>query len=144
MRAVVLFLGTLLAWVGLMLVVPLTAQSGNEASIEGVVTDPSGALVPGAEIKARNLQTLASFSEVTNEGGLFAFPVLPLGTYELITQRSGFATLVVRDVVLTVGAKALQAHAVRKQVAHGDAEVVLQLEFKSEISLLYIWLPVSP
>jgi outer membrane receptor protein involved in Fe transport len=130
MRVDVPLLCTLLAWVGLTLVVPLSAQSGNEASIEGVVTDPSGAVVPGAEIKARNLQTLASFSGVTNEGGLFAFPVLPLGTYELITHRSGFATLVASDLVLTVGAKvnltlrlALPSRA-ESIVVKGDAPVV--------------------
>jgi len=83
----------------------LHAQSGNQGSIEGIVSDPSGAVVAGVAVKARNIQTSVTFTATTNEDGLFQFPVLPLGTYELTTERTGFATLILKDVVVTVGAR---------------------------------------
>ena len=81
------------------------AQTGNQGALEGVLTDPSGAAVARAEVQARNTQTLVGTSAITNENGVFVFPVLPLGSYELTVQHPGFATLVVQDVKLTVGAK---------------------------------------
>jgi outer membrane receptor protein involved in Fe transport len=83
----------------------LHAQSGDLGSIEGTVTDPSGAAVAGVDVKARNVQTSATFATKTDEDGLFHFPMLPLGTYELTTEHDGFATLVLREVVVTVGAR---------------------------------------
>jgi hypothetical protein len=69
------------------------------------VTDPSGAIVARAEVEAKSLQTLVIFSTITNENGLFAFPVLSLGVYELTAQHPGFAPLVVQRVTINVGAK---------------------------------------
>src|SRR5574337_721374 len=79
------------------------AQSGDQGSIEGTVTDPSGALVPGVTLTVRNAATAAAFTTRSNENGLFRFPVLPAGMYELVAQRSGFATLIQKNVVVTVG-----------------------------------------
>ena len=81
------------------------AQTGNQGALEGVLTDPSGAAVARAEVQARNTQTLVGTSAITNENGVFVFPVLPLGLYELTVQHPGYATLVVQDITLTVGAK---------------------------------------
>lgn len=83
----------------------LHAQSGDFGSIEGSVTDPSGAMVADVDVKARNVQTSAPFATKTNEGGLFHFPVLPLGTYELTMEHAGFARLVLTEVVVAVGAR---------------------------------------
>ena len=84
---------------------PASAQSGNEGSIEGTVTDPSGAVVPGVAVHARNVGTSASVSTTTNDLGIFRFLVLPVGTYEVVCERAGFATLIQKDVVVSVGAK---------------------------------------
>ncbi len=91
----------------ILLVCPLLVrgQVGNQASIDGVITDPAGAVVPGAAVRARNLQTSATFHISTSEDGFFRFPVLPVGTYELIAEHAGFAPLTVKDLVVTVGAK---------------------------------------
>ena len=59
----------------------------------------------GVAVKARNASTSATFLTTTNEKGLFHFPVLPLGTYEVVASHSGFATLTLKDVVVTVGAR---------------------------------------
>src|SRR5437868_7328330 len=102
------------------------AQTGNQGALEGVLTDPSGAAVARAEVQARNTQTLVGTSAITNENGVFVFPVLPLGLYELTVQHPGYATLVVQDITLTVGAKvnlrlqlSLPAHA-ESIVVRGD------------------------
>lgn len=90
----------------LLLLVPNTkAQSGNEGSIEGTVTDASGAVVPGVILKARNLSTSETTATTTNDLGIFRFLVLPAGTYEISADHPGFATLIHNGVTVTVGAK---------------------------------------
>jgi len=59
------------------------AQVGNQASVEGTVTDPSGAVVPNVAIKLTNTGTGIAFTGMTNDSGYFRFPVIPVGTYEL-------------------------------------------------------------
>jgi len=81
------------------------AQSGNEGSIESFVTDPSGAVVSGVNVTARNIHTAALYYAVTDGDGRFRFLVLPVGTYEVTAEHTGFATLVDKDVEVTVGAK---------------------------------------
>ncbi len=85
--------------------IPGAAQTGNEGSVEGIVTDPSGATVPGVSLQARNLETAATLTATTNQDGLFRFPVLPVGTYELVAERAGFATLFQKPLGVTVGAR---------------------------------------
>lgn len=87
----------------LILAQPAGGQSGNEGSIAGRVTDPSGAVVPGVVLRATHRGTSATAVTSSNEQGLFRFAVLPVGTYELAAERAGFARLVHREVVLTVG-----------------------------------------
>src|SRR6266478_1374894 len=84
---------------------PVRAQLGNEGSIEGVVTDPSGAVIPGVALRVTNLGTSATFSTTTNELGLFRFPVLSVGSYELVAKHPGFASLIQKNVVVNIGAE---------------------------------------
>src|SRR6202022_5130624 len=72
---------------------PTQAQSGNQGSIEGVVTDSSGAVLAGVAVGVRNLETAATVGAPTNDIGLFRFPILPLGSYELTAEHPGFAKL---------------------------------------------------
>ncbi len=83
----------------------LCGQSSNEGSIEGTVTDPSGAVVPGVTLRVREVNTSATHSATTDDRGFFRFLVLPVGSYELIAEREGFATFTYKNVKLTVGAK---------------------------------------
>ncbi len=80
-------------------------QTGNQGSIEGTVFDPSGAVVPGATLTASNAATGASFTAQSNADGIYRFAVLPVGTYDLKLEKSGFTTSVTKDIVVTVGAK---------------------------------------
>ena len=84
---------------------PVTAQSGNQGTIEGTVSDPSGAVVSGTQITATNTATGASFSVTAGGDGLFRFPVLPVGTYDISATQSGFSKYIQQGVVLNVGAK---------------------------------------
>ncbi len=85
------------------------------ASISGRVTDPSEALVTGAAITARQLETNITSSSVTDREGRFRFPYLKVGQYQLTVRKTGFAdalrSLTIRlggaydiHVVLSVGA----------------------------------------
>lgn len=87
----------------LAVVASVKAQSGNEGSIEGIVTDATGAVVPAAELQITQFQTSARFSTQSNAAGYFWFPAVPVGTYRLETKHAGFATLVVNQIEVRVG-----------------------------------------
>jgi hypothetical protein len=65
-------------------------QSVGYASIGGRITDPSGAVVPGAQVAARQLETNLSSSTTADERGRFRFPFLRVGTYEISVRQAGF------------------------------------------------------
>jgi hypothetical protein len=62
----------------------------NFASVSGRVTDAQGAVVPGARVTARQIDTNITSETVTNSDGRFRFPYLKIGAYELKVQLSGF------------------------------------------------------
>jgi hypothetical protein len=70
--------------------------------ISGTVTDPNGAVVPGATVKATNIATNLTRETTTNDDGNYAFQALPPGRYKVEATASGFATLTVEaDVNIT-------------------------------------------
>jgi hypothetical protein len=81
----------------LFLIVPLVlsasssafAQTGN-ASLGGIVQDPSKALVPGVSITATNIDTGVVTPTLTNEAGAYNFPVLQPGNYRVSAELQGF------------------------------------------------------
>lgn len=94
------------AWVLALLLVsaPVWAQ-GNQGTIEGTVVDASGAAVPAVNLQVTSLTTGASFKTTSDSSGLFTFPVLPTGNYQLQAEKAGFATLKQQPVIVTVGAR---------------------------------------
>src|SRR5436309_15261437 len=94
-------------------VIPAMAQTFGE--VTGRVTDPSGAVIPGASVALTNVNTNAVRNVVTTEAGAYTFPSIPPGFYRLRTELAGFKAAVsetfevqvqqvVRlDVVLQVG-----------------------------------------
>src|ERR1700752_1599844 len=78
-------------------------QTINNASISGRVTDPSGAVVSGAGVTAKQTDTNITSSATTDSDGRFRFSVLPVGEYEVMVRQEGFANAI-RSVTLTVGA----------------------------------------
>ena len=81
----------------------LAQESVNYASISGRVTDPSGALVVGAAVTARQVDTNLASTQETDKEGRFRFPYLRVGQYEIKVQQKGFAETT-ETLTLTVGA----------------------------------------
>ena len=75
----------------------------NFASVGGRVTDPQGAVVPGASVSARQTETNVVSETVTNAEGRFRLPYLKVGTYELKVHVDGFAATT-RTLRASVGA----------------------------------------
>ena len=59
------------------------AQSTTEGAIAGTVTDPSGAVVSGANVAARNNGTNQEFTTTTDSSGYYRINLVPPGTYTL-------------------------------------------------------------
>src|ERR1043166_5324202 len=79
------------------------AQSASTATIIGTVTDPRGAVVPGATVVARNVDTgIERTTQTTNEG-LYRFDNLPPGNYDVRVDAQGFSTTEAKAVKLQVG-----------------------------------------
>ncbi len=78
-------------FLGIATAMPAAAQStAINGSIEGVVTDDSGAVLPGVTVTIDNLDTGDSRVVVTNESGLYRAPLLPLGRYRVSAELQGF------------------------------------------------------
>src|SRR5436309_13089181 len=75
----------------------------SDAVIVGIVTDPSGASVSGAQVTAVNTATGISRDVVTNETGAYRIGPLVPGTYEVRISLPGFKTKVQSSVVLQTG-----------------------------------------
>ena len=72
-------------------------------SIRGTVVDTSQAIINGATVLATNSATGVSRSEVSNQDGIFVFPDLPIGTYQLQISKNGFQTQKHDGIVLLTG-----------------------------------------
>lgn len=72
-------------------------------TIQGTVTDTNGAIVPGANVEIKNLDTNLSRTVTTDEGGRFVVLALPSGPYSITVSKTGFATSVAERLDLTVG-----------------------------------------
>ncbi len=81
------------------------AGQGATATIQGTVTDQSGAAVPGAEVQVKNTGTGATQTTASDPAGRFVAADLPVGSYELQAAKMGFSTVVHRGITLTVGAQ---------------------------------------
>jgi hypothetical protein len=67
-----------------------SASASVTGSISGIVTDESGAVIAGAEITARGLETGIERSVHTDEKGFYSFLALPVGTYTVSVRKTGF------------------------------------------------------
>ena len=81
---------SLLAFAALLLTVPATAQF--RTSVQGVVTDPDGAVVPGAELTLKNSATNETIVRTSDSAGIFNFNALPSAVFTLTAKKAGFQT----------------------------------------------------
>jgi hypothetical protein len=96
------------AWLLGVLVLCLSATTGAYAqeqagSIQGVVHDTSGAILPGVTLEARSPSAVGVSTAVSDEHGSYRFPALPPGRYEITASLSGFAPKKLSDVELQLG-----------------------------------------
>ena len=80
----------------------LLGQTGN-GSVVGRITDPSGATIAGAEVTLKDVGTSVTRKTTTNDAGLYTFPTVPSGTYDLTVTHSGFRALAIPRQQVTVG-----------------------------------------
>src|SRR5262249_8228188 len=75
----------------------------SRATIIGRASDPSGAILSGASVKATNIATNATVETVTNDSGSFEMPYLLPGVYTVTMQMPGFKRAVRENVQLRIG-----------------------------------------
>jgi hypothetical protein len=89
----------------IMAVASLAAQTFR-GTVLGTVTDPTGALVAGAQVKVRNGSTGLERATVTSSDGSYSVPELPIGTYDVTVTQTGFQTFVAKGVTVDVATSA--------------------------------------
>jgi hypothetical protein len=87
--------------VQLMAVAPMMPQGGGK--ITGSVKDPSASVVAGAAIVLTNTQTGAKFTTTSSDDGVFTFPVLGVGQYQIQIASNGFALYQKPGLVIDIG-----------------------------------------
>src|SRR5579883_773963 len=93
----------LLAAVVLMTLPHVFAQT-SRGTITGLVTDPKGAVIAGADIEIESIKTGVKRTTKSNEAGLYRFDAVDLGEYNLKVNPAGFQTLVNRGLIIEAGA----------------------------------------
>lgn len=100
------------------------SQGLTTGSIQGNVTDTTGAVVPGATIIVTNVATNVSQTLTSHADGTFVVQDLPIGTYTVKVEKGGFSTAVRNGVDVTVG----QMISVNIQLAVGQASQTVTVE----------------
>src|SRR5512143_2189923 len=84
----------------LITVATVTASAQFKASIQGTVTDESGAVVSGAAVTVTNNETQRAQRTTTNDDGFYRVTGLPPGTYTVTAELTGFKKKVLEKVVI--------------------------------------------
>lgn len=124
------------------LAVPLRAQL-DTPSITGVVTDPSGEVVPHASVRARETATGTVYSTVSSSASDYVFPSLHTGVYTVTVSASGFKTAIYTGITVAIGTQTAQNAALS---VGASAETVtvsaarIQLETRTAPAASISWL----
>ena len=113
----------------LCLSVPLLAQRSDRGIITGIVTDPTGSSVAGADVKVRNEGTGVETALVSNGAGAYTTPPLILGTYSVTVDHAGFKKSVSSGIVLQ------GAETIRRDVTLAVGAVTESVEVKAEAAI---------
>lgn len=103
----------------------------STASISGIVTDNSGAVVPGVEVTLTQSETQQRRTVTSNETGSYAFPALPVGSYTLEAAKAGFSLFRRTGIELAVGQSAEAP--ITLQIGNVNEAVVVS----ADVSLLH-------
>jgi len=107
----------------------VVAQVGGTGSIEGTVTDPSGAAVVGAAVTATNVLTGAETARKTTDSGFFVLPLLPAGEYSVTVKATGFQTYTQPRVIV----EALAIVGVNPKLQIGEASQAITVTDQATI-----------
>ena len=102
-------LGNLLAGI-VVLIVQVNSMlfaQGSTAAISGVVRDPTGAVIPGVAVTAKQFETGLTRAVQTDAAGNFSMPSLPVGRYAVSAEKMGFKQQVRSGINLVVGQQAV-------------------------------------
>lgn len=105
------------------------AQSMNAGDIRGTVTDPSGAVIPGATVTVVNIDTGVSKTFTTNAVGLYDTSSIVNGSYQLTFSKDGFEQMVRGPITVQVGFTTVNA-----QLKVGSAQI--QVTVNTDVPLL--------
>jgi len=95
---IVLCVAVFALWAGI-----ARSQDITSGTIQGIVSDEQGAVIPGATVEAKNVDTNFSRTFTTDSDGRFVLLTLPPGRYVVSVTKSGFAKLNQENIELTVG-----------------------------------------
>ncbi len=93
-------------WLAVLVLLPVgiaRAQVSNSGQITGTVVDPSGKVIPGAEVTVSNAATNFTITVKASASGVYVFPDLQSGTYQVEAAAKGFAKAVYSNVAVQVG-----------------------------------------
>lgn len=113
------------------------AQATASATIQGTVTDKSGAVVAGAEIVAKNKGTDITRTASSDEIGSYRFELLPVGTYTVTVTKKGFAVFTETIEILvgqTATANAELKPGAESEVIEVTSEAPLLDQAKTDVS----------
>ena len=120
-----------LAVIVLLLSMTRAGMAQYSASIQGVVQDPSGAVVAGATVTLVNTETNWSKSDKTNAKGIFTFNTLPPSTFTLTVNATGFKKKVLSAFHVTPE----QANSVNVTLELGAASEVVNVDASAAAQL---------
>jgi hypothetical protein len=90
----------------LLLLQPVAIAQEVSASLTGEITDPTGAAVVNANVTARDVNRGVTYPTQTNTAGVYFFPRIPPGNYELRVESPGFRTAIRPGIILEVNQRA--------------------------------------
>jgi hypothetical protein len=113
----------------------VSAQT-ERGALNGVITDSTGAVVPGATITVINLDNKSTVTATSNDQGAYEAPFLVPATYKVTVSAPGFSTSVVNEVIVNVGQRTrldvpLTAGDIQAEVNIADTGALLQTESAS-------------
>ena len=106
-----------------------TAMAQSTGSLNGTITDPTGAGVPNAKVVATNQATGVATSTVSDSAGAYLFPSLPIGVYHLEVTAPGFQKALVTDLTLPVATSLTR----NVQLKIGEATVTVEITADSVV-----------
>src|SRR5262245_36305743 len=90
----------------ILMLTSVCAAQIDTATITGVITDPSGAAVAGAGLRAVSQTTGLDYRTASAESGVYVLTALPIGTYDFEVTHDGFQTVRRRGITLNAGTRA--------------------------------------